>query len=910
LLDALGGQGAVVVIEGRAGFGKSRLLAEALSRAEGEGIRTALGRADVDESVMPLAPLLSACFGGSSPLLDHADLSVLRSSGADRYWQLLELEKLLEHAAVEHPILICLDDLHWADAGTIVALRSLPARLSTVPIVWILAFRTGQASVSLLRAVTELEESKAKHLVLDPLDGEAIEQVVADLTRSRPAPSLLTITESAHGVPFFLVELVRGLLDEGLVQVEGGQAVLLQNRLPSRVRDSMRERLERVSMQARQAATAASVLGRSFRFDDLANMLATPPAALLGALEELTQAEILTDTGDRINFRHDIVRQAVLDSVPVAARRALDRQAAAILLAAGALPLEIASRIAAGAEPGDAVAIATLHEAAQALAMTDPGGASVFARKALALTTPTDPLRMSLVAESAVLLHAAGLGNEARDFANAALGQVLPPEAEAMVRLSIAQMYSLPADLRIDTGRHALALIGVSGPVRARHLAVMVLSLVAASRPAEARAAAASAQTAVDATHDRIAAMNLEFGRLALDEASFDYASMMTRIRTLHALGNETGEQAQVQAAEWFRANMLAGLGRLDEAMSVVSAGLDLAQRDHQAWIAPRWDIWRGWILLQRGQLADAGAVLEGAIASSSVDLALAIPDAAGLLALGQVALHTGDEHLTRRCTDIARATIAAEAYDDGRRQIAWLLALQALARGDAAKARDELRPAPEESPTVLLPVLARQIGAEPQLVRLALAARDPALADRAVQEAEERARLNPDIAAAVASAAHARGLRNEDLDELSTAVAQLDGQSRPLLLASALEDLGRAGVGRVRTSQGIDDLGRALELYQLSGAGWDARRVRGRLRALGVQRRSISPERPLNGWEALTDSELEVARLVATGLTNVRVAERLYVSPHTVSTHLRHIFAKLAVTSRVELTRIALRRN
>jgi predicted ATPase len=61
-LDALGGQGAVVVIEGRAGFGKTRLLAEALSRADDEGIRTALGRADVDESVMPLSPLLSACF--------------------------------------------------------------------------------------------------------------------------------------------------------------------------------------------------------------------------------------------------------------------------------------------------------------------------------------------------------------------------------------------------------------------------------------------------------------------------------------------------------------------------------------------------------------------------------------------------------------------------------------------------------------------------------------------------------------------------------------------------------------------------------------------------------------------------------------------------------------------------------
>jgi hypothetical protein len=91
-------------------------------------------------------------------------------------------------------------------------------------------------------------------------------------------------------------------------------------------------------------------------------------------------------------------------------------------------------------------------------------------------------------------------------------------------------MYSLPADVRIETGHQALALTGVSEPVRARHLAVIVLSLVAASRPAEARTAAA--QTVVDTTHDQVAAMNLEFGRLTLGEASFDYSSMMTRIRT------------------------------------------------------------------------------------------------------------------------------------------------------------------------------------------------------------------------------------------------------------------------------------------------------------------------------------------------------------------------------------------
>jgi DNA-binding CsgD family transcriptional regulator len=94
------------------------------------------------------------------------------------------------------------------------------------------------------------------------------------------------------------------------------------------------------------------------------------------------------------------------------------------------------------------------------------------------------------------------------------------------------------------------------------------------------------------------------------------------------------------------------------------------------------------------------------------------------------------------------------------------------------------------------------------------------------------------------------------------------------------------------------------------AGATWDARRVRGRLRVLGVRRRFVSAERPASGWAALTDSELEVVRLVAGGLTNRDAAERLFVSPHTVGTHLRHVFTKLDVNSRVELARIALERE
>jgi DNA-binding CsgD family transcriptional regulator len=81
---------------------------------------------------------------------------------------------------------------------------------------------------------------------------------------------------------------------------------------------------------------------------------------------------------------------------------------------------------------------------------------------------------------------------------------------------------------------------------------------------------------------------------------------------------------------------------------------------------------------------------------------------------------------------------------------------------------------------------------------------------------------------------------------------------------------------------------------------------VRSRLRAHGVRRRLVTRERPENGWAAMTDSELAVARLVAQGLTNREVAEQLFVSPHTVSSHLRSVFAKLDITSRLALTRIA----
>ena len=197
----------------------------------------------------------------------------------------------------------------------------------------------------------------------------------------------------------------------------------------------------------------------------------------------------------------------------------------------------------------------------------------------------------------------------------------------------------------------------------------------------------------------------------------------------------------------------------------------------------------------------------------------------------------------------------------------------------------------------------------EVQLARIALAARDDDLARAAVTASRRRADLNPGATAIAASASHVRGLVDDRRADLERAVELFERGPRPLAMASALEDLGAAWRGRSRDA-GVEPLGRALAVYTELGATWDARRVRSRLRKLGVRRRIVPHESPTSGWGAMTPAELAVARLVAEGLTNQEVADRLYVSPHTVNSHLRHIFTKVEITSRVELARVVAENN
>ncbi|MDQ1540896.1 MAG: hypothetical protein QOH29_1622, partial [Actinomycetota bacterium] len=246
------GSGAVLLIEGAAGIGKSRLLAEGEKMAHRLGFPVGVGAAEPSESVAELAPLLRALFDGPEPLLDRAGLSSLHAAPEQRYWRLQGLRSLLEHAAMDSPLVVFLDDLQWAGAGTVAALRALPPRLASLPIGWVLAMRPDQGSGHLRSFVEYLAAEGAQRLVLEPLGQAAVAQVASDVMQAEPDETLLRMAGGAGGNPFLLVELLEGLRQEELVRVDSGRATLTAHRLPDRVRASMRERLWRMSESARQ----------------------------------------------------------------------------------------------------------------------------------------------------------------------------------------------------------------------------------------------------------------------------------------------------------------------------------------------------------------------------------------------------------------------------------------------------------------------------------------------------------------------------------------------------------------------------------------------------------------------------------------------------------------------------------
>lgn len=196
----------------------------------------------------------------------------------------------------------------------------------------------------------------------------------------------------------------------------------------------------------------------------------------------------------------------------------------------------------------------------------------------------------------------------------------------------------------------------------------------------------------------------------------------------------------------------------------------------------------------------------------------------------------------------------------------------------------------------------------DPHLVRCALLAGYRDLAEHVALAAARRAAAFPAHKMFTAVSAHCAGLLVNDVDELLRAVSLLDVERHPLAHAAALGDAAGA-VADSHPSRAAAMLEAAMRIYERAGAVGHAGRIRSALRDLGVHRRRRTRPGGGFGWSSLTPSELDVIRIICSGATNREAAEQLFLSPHTVSTHLRHTYAKLGISSRVELTRIAVSR-
>ena len=294
LLTALAqGRGGVLVIEGPAGIGKSRLLTEVMALADKCGVRTLFGEAFEYQQTVPFFSLFMATLRADPPVGDADALRRLGGSEDLHYWVVHDLADAIHAAAAEQtPLAIVLEDIHWADNGTLLALRSLASPRPDVPVLWVLTVRSGAGGPGVQETLSVLHRGDAAVVRVAAMSAAAVADMVCDAVRANADESLLNLAAKAHGNPFLVSELVRGLGEEGRLKVSGGRAVATGHALPRRLGADMQQRLDHVSNGASQVVQIAAVLPDRFSAGLLAAMLERQPASLMSALEEAVRARM------------------------------------------------------------------------------------------------------------------------------------------------------------------------------------------------------------------------------------------------------------------------------------------------------------------------------------------------------------------------------------------------------------------------------------------------------------------------------------------------------------------------------------------------------------------------------------------------------------------------------------------
>jgi DNA-binding NarL/FixJ family response regulator len=961
------GTGGVLLIEGEPGMGKSLLLAEAAKAATAQGYTTVTAVADQFERMIALCPLLLALADVTGPVAAEPAAADL-SEPDPRIRAVATVRRSLERLAARDPVLVTVDDLQHADPVTLLALRVLPRQLAVRPVSWILARRRAEQTDA-AQVFELLEHDGADRLPLGPLTEPATADVITDLLGVIPDRSLLALASGAGGNPRLITELLRGLREENMLLTSPAGAVAVTQRLPGRVRALCQRQIGSLPPRTRQLIEASVVLGQSFAVEDAAELVGQPPAAVLPAISEAIAAGILVPAGETLTFRDALVWRAVAEAMPASVSRALHHQAGELFLDLGD-PARAAEHLISGARQGDRRVLRELDDAARRVLTASPREAAGLAARALELTAPGDPERAGRAVTAVQALLAARRLRDAETVITSSLaGPPLPARQRAQLRSAQVSLLNLsghpgraraeaddllaepdlPAAMRDDVTLGLLEALGelpdlAAAEQRARGIVRQASRARGPGRPSGAVVAAAKALQATVKWNRGDIAASLDLLREAVSQAPEAVSQPPAGPGPVRGRGAPQDPLAGYDPAPrhprhrllLVLASRLIDVRLVDEASALIGGsppdddgpGLGVIRTGPSG---P--SLLRARLHLAAGRVEAAKSEVEAALGTDPP--ADGFPSA--MLArclLGVIALRRGDLASAYQALDWVSPRLAVAGSSHAGVLCRLFAAQLAAARDGPAAAMRVADGIYDLVKDVRWPLI-HDPGIAPWLVRTALAAGEAKRAALAGDAAAALGRLNAGFPAVAAACAHAKGLLTSDAGLLEHAART---QPDAWAAASAAADLAALLTGEHRETEAIAWLDGAHDNFLASGANRDAARARGMLRALGVRRgrwraaqRSrlpgstlcppATPQTPMagapervsshptraQGLDGLSEAERGIAELVCQGLTNREIAERTFVSANTVAFHLRNIYRKLGIASRVQLARVIL---
>lgn len=750
------------------------------------------------------------------------------------------------------PRLVVVDGIHNAPPRTANIIVDFLGSGAPGPEVRLIGLQGPQHGRSLERLLGDT--SKFSRIELNRLSAPAGIELAGEILQARLDDQLTTMVAAAGGNPLVISELARGLREEHLFEVVGGKGRLRTQRIPRRVHDVARRWLDLLSEPARQLVQVAAAADGPFTIDEVAALCRETTASLLPTLDEAMRVGLLISSEEQLVFPHELIRRSVLGTLPAPVRPALKQEFDTLRSQRGS-------------------------NAAARPEFLPPRGTSTFPDYLVRPAAPGPPaLAFGSLADRLV---------PALLLARSTRAEPLPLGQAEQLRAELALRLCAEDPQRADWAVRNIVSLFTDDPRRAMEIA----GAIRASYPEGSTAPDALIATVVLSNLKWVSGHlteGLHWGERALDAVAADTPPVLQAYPML-SLASKLSDVGRFDEAERL-------LGRADKEMD------RLGVTEHRAAAL----IVRARLLLQSSRLRVARD-------TAQAGLAAAMADGCGwVLPVGQAVLI-----LTAvRCGDLAsaadyiwrcRAVVGADSTVFPSTHFSWAEFIVASANL-SAKRTTELLTTQYSALLNQEHLYVEEVGAAPWFTRLALAADDAPLAATVVAAVERLAAANPEHRSVAVSAAHARALLERETSALRWASRE---HVSPCSGALADEDLGGllADQGGKHSALASASLRSALERFEMMGAQGDADRVRDRLKEHEASSGSRSSDAarsaaPGPATATLTENEQTIARLATRGLTNRQIARQVGLSPHTVNYHLRAIFRKLHISSRVEIAR------